>query len=106
MYIPNRQRLSQDGDINAQEEIDYVESLKRYRQYVTGIFTLYHTSCVYSMNIPLLSLPPSLPLSLSHFLPLTPGQIELQVSMTDVFKDIKAMVARQQKSVVWENDTL
>ena len=32
------------------------------------------------------------------------GQIDLQVSMADVVKEIKATVARQQKSVIWENE--
>jgi hypothetical protein len=40
-----RQRLYQEGDISAQEEIDSVESLKRYRQYFTGQIDLQGSMC-------------------------------------------------------------
>ena len=34
----------------------------------------------------------------------SPGQIDLQGSMSDVVKDIRATVARQQKSIIWESE--
>jgi hypothetical protein len=42
--------------------------------------------------------------SLKRYLQYFTGQIDLQVSMVDVVKEIKATVARQQKSVIWENE--
>ena len=34
----------------------------------------------------------------------SPGQIDLQGSMSDVVKDIRAAVACQQKSIIWESE--
>jgi hypothetical protein len=41
---------------------------------------------------------------LKRYLQYFTGQIDLQVSMVDVVKEIKATVARQQKSAIWENE--